>query len=87
MPTGGLSHSRWWFGRQQPSLSERRLRCANHDISLQPQLFAFYAWLAQRQHNGLPPVRHTDANPAEFLTLYAASREKNGLLAQFTTEE
>lgn len=59
--------------RLEIRLSERRLRCANHDISLQPQLFAFYAWLAQRQHNGLPPVRHTDANPAEFLTLYAAS--------------
>ncbi|WP_415035178.1 CRISPR-associated ring nuclease Csm6 [Azonexus sp.] len=51
-------------------LSERRLRCGNHDIRLQPQLFAFYAWLAQRQHSGLPPVRHTDADPGEFLAIY-----------------
>lgn len=47
------------------------MRCGHHAINLQPQLFAFYAWLAQRQHNGLPPVRHTDANPGEFLAIYA----------------
>ncbi|MBU3696533.1 CRISPR-associated ring nuclease Csm6 [Dechloromonas sp.] len=60
---------------EQPSLriniAQRQIQCGGKKLSLPPQLFAWYAWLAQRSKLGLAAVRHTDANPDEFLDLYA----------------
>lgn len=52
-------------------LAQRQIQCGRKTFSLAPQLLAWYAWLAQRSQQGKPPVRHTDADPAEFLALYA----------------
>jgi CRISPR-associated protein (TIGR02584 family) len=49
----------------------RKIYCGRTQLSLAPQLFAWYAWLARSAEQGQPPVRHTDADPAEFLDLYA----------------
>lgn len=60
---------------EQPRLSiniaQRRIQCGRTQINLAPQLFAWYAWLAQRCQQGQAAVRHTDAEPAEFLDIYA----------------
>ena len=53
------------------NLAERQIHCGRHALNLPPQLFAWYIWLAQRCRDGLPPVRHTDADAAEFLAVYA----------------
>lgn len=53
------------------NLAQRQIQCGRTQLSLAPQLFAWYAWLARRAEQGQPPVRHTDADPAEFLDLYA----------------
>lgn len=51
-------------------LAKRQILCGRHLLNLAPQLFAWYAWLAQRCQQAKPPVRHTDADPVEFLALY-----------------
>jgi CRISPR-associated protein (TIGR02584 family) len=60
---------------EQPRLrvdpGRREIRCGATALRLPPQLFAWYAWFARRCRDGLPPVRHTDADPAGFLDLYA----------------
>lgn len=60
---------------EQPSLrihlARRQIQCGRTHLNLPPQLFAWYVWLARRAHKEQPPVRHTDANPDEFLDLYA----------------
>ncbi len=60
---------------EQPSLKinlqHRKIQCGRTPISLPPQLFAWYAWLAQRAKEGQAPARYTSADPAEFLDLYA----------------
>lgn len=53
------------------NLVERQIQCGRMSLTLAPQLFAWYAWLAQRSQQRQTAVRHTDANPAEFLELYA----------------
>ena len=50
----------------------RRQICNGRTIvDLPPQLLALYAWLARRAMNKETPVRYTQADPAEFLDLYA----------------
>lgn len=60
---------------EQPSLrinlDQRQIQCGRTQLNLPPQLFAWYAWLAQRTKQRQAAVRHTDANPVEFLDLYA----------------
>ncbi|GHT95139.1 CRISPR-associated protein [Betaproteobacteria bacterium] len=51
-------------------VSNKTLRCGTRTVHLQPQLFAFYLWMAERARAGKPPIRHTDADPAEFLLNY-----------------
>jgi CRISPR-associated protein (TIGR02584 family) len=53
------------------NLAFRQLHCGRSAVSLPPQLFAWYLWLAERCRADLPPVRYTDADPAEFLACYA----------------
>ena len=53
------------------NLAGRQIHCGRHAVNLPPQLFAWYVWLARRNRDGLPPVRHTDADPGEFLAAYA----------------
>jgi len=52
-------------------LARRQLTCGRSGIALPPQLLAWYAWFARRAHCRQAPVRHTDADPGEFLSLYA----------------
>ena len=52
-------------------LDRRQIRCRQTAVELAPQLFAVYAWLARRAWDGQPPVRYTEADPGEFLDLYA----------------
>lgn len=52
-------------------LDRRHVRCGRTTVELPPQLLALYAWLARRTRNGQPPVRYTQADPEEFLDLYA----------------
>jgi CRISPR-associated protein (TIGR02584 family) len=60
---------------EQPSLridlARHQLQCGRTSVKLAPQLIAWYAWLAQRCQQNKAPVRHTDADPAEFLDIYA----------------
>lgn len=57
--------------RLRIDLKHRQIQCGRTVLNLAPQLFAWYAWLAQRCRAEHPPARHTDADPAEFLELYA----------------
>ncbi len=52
-------------------LERQQIQCGRTTLVLAPQLLAWYAWLARRRRQNLPPVRHTDADPGEFLALYA----------------
>lgn len=52
-------------------VAARRLRCGCKSLTLQPQLFALYAWFATCARDAVPPVRYTEADPADFLALYA----------------
>lgn len=56
--------------RLKITLARRHIQCGHRPLHLPPQLFAWYAWLAQRVSQQQPAVRHTDADPAEFLDLY-----------------
>lgn len=53
------------------NLAQRQIQCGRLQLNLPPQLFAWYAWLAQRSQQRQTAVRHTDAKPPEFLELYA----------------
>lgn len=53
------------------NLAQRQIYCGQKSLKLAPQLLAWYTWLAQRCQQGKRPVRYTDADPAEFLALYA----------------
>jgi CRISPR-associated protein (TIGR02584 family) len=57
--------------RLEIDLENKRLTCADRVVPMQPILLAYYAWLAWRKQEGLAPIRYTDADPAEFLSLYA----------------
>ncbi|PKO88408.1 MAG: TIGR02584 family CRISPR-associated protein [Betaproteobacteria bacterium HGW-Betaproteobacteria-10] len=57
--------------RLRINFAQRQIQCGRTPLRLAPQLFTWYAWLARRAQQGQPPVRHTDADPAEFLDLYA----------------
>jgi hypothetical protein len=57
--------------RLRIDLKRQQMHCGRTVVNLAPQLLAWYAWLAQRRRNRQPPARHTDADPAEFLDLYA----------------
>jgi CRISPR-associated protein (TIGR02584 family) len=52
-------------------LAHRQLTCGRSVVALPPQLLAWYAWLAWRAQHRQAPVRHTDADPSAFLSLYA----------------
>ena len=52
-------------------LARRQLTCGRSAVALPPQLLAWYAWLARRAQHRQAPVRHTDADPGGFLSLYA----------------
>jgi CRISPR-associated protein (TIGR02584 family) len=68
---------------EQPQLrikfAQRQILCGRKPVSLAPQLFAWYAWLAQRSQQEKGPVRHTDADPAEFLELYAQTISRDAV--------
>lgn len=50
---------------------QRRIECGHRQLTLPPQLFAWYRWFAERARDRLPPIRYTDADPATFLACYA----------------
>lgn len=50
--------------------TQRLLICGNQRLTLPPQLFAWYAWMARRCQQGLAPIRYTDADGDEFLAIY-----------------
>jgi CRISPR-associated protein (TIGR02584 family) len=52
-------------------VDSKTLRCGARTVHLPPQLFTFYLWMAERARAGKPPIRHTDADPTEFLSHYA----------------
>ncbi|HRD50421.1 MAG TPA: CRISPR-associated ring nuclease Csm6, partial [Candidatus Contendobacter sp.] len=49
-----------------------RVRCGETVLRLTPISFAWLAWFARRALAGLPPIHHTEADFAEFLTEYRA---------------
>ncbi|WP_303786934.1 CRISPR-associated ring nuclease Csm6 [Azovibrio restrictus] len=53
------------------NLSRRTLLCGQQTLTLPPQLLAWHLWLAERRRRGAPPIRFTDADPAEFLATYS----------------
>ncbi|GHU04961.1 CRISPR-associated protein [Alphaproteobacteria bacterium] len=51
--------------------SQKTLICGETEVALQPLLFAWYLWLADRARQDKNPVRYTDAVSDEFLEYYA----------------
>lgn len=48
-----------------------RVRCGGKVVPMQPQIFAWYAWHAQRRLQlDDPPIHWRDIDPADFLALY-----------------
>ena len=52
-------------------LDHHQIRCGRSAVELPPQLLALYARLARRARDSQDPVRYTQADPGEFLDLYA----------------
>lgn len=52
-------------------MRQKRLACAGRAIPMPPSILAFYLLLAGRKRRQQPPVRYTDADPQEFLAIYA----------------
>lgn len=60
-------------GRFEPPrlcISGSQILCGDTPVTMPPVVRAFYLWLVRRKKSGLPPIRHTEADPEEFLREY-----------------